>query len=306
MAVLLTHDPIFREFDQCQNDLLILFGFTLSLYWSLRYPETAGIILGCIANIKYQALIFIPLLILRAYWRMLIGLVVGLIAAALLPAVMIGWERNLEYLLFAWHGIVNMVSTASENGTDIAARMPSILWGYNISITSGLARIFYSYGQTVVDALCVAAILMGSLLIILAKIFSQYDIPFFWRSPQGGGDFKNQTAIANLEWWSLVLVMLIFSPQCSMRHLVLLLNYNLLIAVMLLFPRPGIKRWSLILAPLFIQIGQFRFGFGFSFGDFVGLPSWGYLLSLPIVFNHTLLTLHSYQPVPTTTIEMAD
>jgi glycosyl transferase family 87 len=282
LAVLLTQDNIFQEFFFCQNDLLILFGFTLALYWLQRYPKIAGIVLGLMANIKYQTLVLLPLLILRARWRVIIGLAIGLAAAALLPALMVGWSQNLGYLKFALHGLINMVGATPVSRTDMA-KVPSLLWIANVSITSGLGRIFNSYGLTINDALLVVGILMGLLLVLLWKIFYQHNIPFFWRTPYRLGHSNQETAIINLEWWISVVVMLIFSPECTRRHLVLVLCFNLLPVVMLLFPQPGVKRWPIITAIILAQVGQLRFGFGFPFGDFVGLPGWGYLLSLLLI-----------------------
>lgn len=299
LAVLLTQDNIFQEFNYCQNDLMVLFGMTLALYWLQRYPEIAGVILGLVANIKYQTLVFFPLLIFRARWRVLAGLAAGLTVAGLLPAVLIGWGRNLQELKFALQGVMNVVGVAAVSRTDVA-RVPSILWKGNVSITSGLGRIFNHFGLTISDTLFVIAMLMGLVFIVLWKIFRRHHIPFLWRTPQRLGNDHQENAIISLEWWVAVLVMIVFSPECTRRHLVLALCFNLLPAIMLLFPQPGLKRWPIVLAIISAQIGQLRFGlWGVPTGDIIGLPGWGYLFSLLLVAYSTMdyyLTIYNHKP----------
>ena len=105
LALLLTRDPLFHEFAQCQDDVLILFGFTVALYCLDRKPVIAGVILGLIADIKYQSLFFLPFLIFRARWLAVIGLIIGIVAGLFLPALMVGWRLNfniykLHYMAF--------------------------------------------------------------------------------------------------------------------------------------------------------------------------------------------------------------
>jgi hypothetical protein len=288
LALLLSQDLILREFKECQNDLLILAGFTLCLYWLDRKPLVAGAILGFIIDIKYQALLFIPFLLLRARWRAALGLVVGMIAGLLMPALLIGWNLNINYLGFALRGLVNIIEPTDTH--TFAAHIPSIFWYGNVSICNGLARVFHIHGWPIEAALIIIVALAGVVFLWLWNQFQKSGIPFIWRPPHSLGDPQKEQTIINLEWAILLTCFLIFSPQCTRRHLILLLNVHLLAVVMLLFPRPGVKRWPVIVALLIAQLGQFRWGLvhGWPDGDTLGLPGWGFLIFLLLIVRANL------------------
>ena len=290
LTVLLTQDLILHVFAEGQNDLLILLGFVLALYWLDRQPFAAGIILGLIALIKYQALFFLPFLIFRARWRVVAGLIVGMVIAALLPAVIIGWHRNLEYLQIALQGFATIAQTSADGNT--LAKIPSILWIGNMSISNGIARLFHAQGWPIQSAMIFVAIIAGLVFIFLWKTFQNSNVPFIWRSPLTLGNPQQETAIMNLEWSVLLLCMLIFSPNCARRHLVLLFGFNLMAVMMLLFPQPAIKRWPIVLAIVITLVAQCNFSWAiFPFnsfflgrpGPYLGLPGWGYLIFLLIM-----------------------
>ena len=140
--MLLTQDQIHWELVWNENDLLILAGFALALYWLDKKPFIAGASLGLTATIKYQGLCFLPFLIFRARWRVVMGLIAGTAAGAFLPALMIGWDRNLQYLMIALRGIANM-TRLTHSPLDYAAHVPSVTWGANISVSSSMLRIFH-------------------------------------------------------------------------------------------------------------------------------------------------------------------
>lgn len=254
LALLLTSYELFMEFHECQSDLLILAGIVLGLYWVDRKPFIAGICLGVVASIKYQSIVFLPLLIFRARWLAVAGLMAGAVGAALLPALFIGWNRNLEYLLIAIRGIANSASPAAD-WVGQAANVPSILWEKNISISAGLTRIFIDYGLSKQDLYLFLLVITAAIFFSLWWMFRQKNIPFLWRRPCALGDPQQEKFIFNLEWSAVLVGMLILSPQCAVRHLILLLNVNLLAAVMLLFPRPNLQRWPVLMGVLIFQLG---------------------------------------------------
>jgi hypothetical protein len=284
LAVVLTHYPLHRELTRGESDLVILAGFALALFWLDRKPLLAGCCLGMIATIKYHALFFLPFLLFRARWRAAIGLVTGVAAGAFIPALMIGWGRNLEYLHTALRGIANMVGAGSLP-VNYAARVPKITWSSNVSITSGLARIFLDHGWPQVNALILASLIALLTFFFLRWVFQQQGIPLIWRTQQMLGNPQHEKIIINVEWCILLIGMLIFSPQCVRRHLVLLLNVNLLAAVMLLFPRPNLKRWPLWVG---ILVSQFPLTHYWAYESYIGLPAWGYLVFLLLIIPYSL------------------
>ena len=92
LALLFCYHEVWWEFRWGQIDLYCLAGITLGLLWINSKPYRAGIFLGITAIIKYQSVIFLPLLLFRARWRMVIG---------------ITWELSPERFcpLWVWGGI---------------------------------------------------------------------------------------------------------------------------------------------------------------------------------------------------------
>lgn len=299
LALILSYHELWWEFKWAQTDLFILAGFALSLYWLDRKPYLAGACLGVIANVKYQSLLFLPFLLLRARWRAILGLLVGGVAAALLPALMIGWQRNLEYLTIALRGIINMPGP-QHLSRDYAARVPDMLWGGNISITSGMARIFVDHGLSKSAALIVVFAIACVMFFILWSLFRRYNIPFLWRTPRTLNNPQQEKLIITLEWSAILLIMLIFSPQCNIRHLILILNVNLLAVLMLLYPRPNVKRWPILTGILIFQFGKL-------FDDLIahplhlpwsyfGGPCWTLLIFLPLIISTGLAYCRDLYP----------
>ena len=286
LAVLLSQDQIRLEFIENQNDLLILAGFALALYWLDRKPYLAGVSLGLTATIKYQGLLFLPFLILRGRWRVIMGLMAGVATAAFLPALMIGWDRNLAYLKIALLGITNMTGL-THLPVDQAARLPALTWGFNVSISSGMMRIFRDLGWQQSTAWFLLMGIAIFVILLMRWMFQRQGIAFFWRTPQTFRNPQQEKMIVNLEWCALLILMLAFT-QGTRRHFILLLNVNLLAAVMLLFPRPQVKRWPLLVGILIAQFGEMQFILPPAFKHFsmyAGLPGWGFLIFLPILIN---------------------
>jgi Glycosyltransferase family 87 len=287
LAVLLSQDQIHWELLENQNDLLILAGFAVALYWLDKKPFMAGVGLGLTAAIKYQSLFFLPFLLPGKRWRMVVGLMTGVALGAFLPALMIGWDRNLEYWAIALRGIANITSL-TQLPVDYAAKVPLVTWERNVSIGSSIIRVFLEHGWPKNIAYLLVAAIAVFTLFLLRRMFQKDGIAFIWRTP---GIFRNpqqEKMIVTLEWAALMICMLAFAPQGMKRHLILLLNVNLLTAVMILFPRPGVPRWPLVVGTLIIQLVflcRFPWRAFSHVGKYIGLPYWGYLLFLPILIG---------------------
>ncbi len=287
LAVLLSQDQIHWELLENQNDLLILAGFALALYWLDKKPFMAGAGLGLTAAIKYQSLFFLPFLILGKRWRMVAGLMTGVTLGAFLPALMIGWDRNLEYWGIALRGMGNITSL-TQLPVDYAARVPLVTWERNVSIGSSIIRMFLDHGWPKINAYILLAGIAGFTFFLLKRMFQKDGIAFIWRTPGTFTNPQQEKMIVTLEWAALLICMLAFAPQGIKRHLILLLNVNLLTAVMILFPRPGVPRWPLVVSTLIIQLVflcRFPWRAFSHLGKYIGLPYWGYLLFLPILIG---------------------
>ncbi len=297
LAVLLSQDQIHWELVWNENDLLILASFALALYWLDKKPFMAGASLGLTATIKYQGLCFLPFLIFRARWRAVMGLIAGAAAGAFLPALMIGWDRNLQYLMIALRGIANM-TRLTDLPLDNAAHVPSVTWGANISVGSTMLRIFHDHGWQQSNAYLLLMGIAIFIFFLLRGMFQRQGIAFIWRTPQSLKNPEQEKIIVNLEWCALLICMMAFTPQGMRRHLILLLNVNLLAAVMLLFPRPRVSRWPLAAGVLIVQLGLLRLpGTALThFEECAGIPYWGFLIFLPILISRGLTYYRDIYP----------
>ena len=93
-ALLLNIDKIKGEWQMWQTDVWMLLLFVMALRWIDKRPLLAGIALGMAINIKYIPLVFLPYLLIRRRWTAAVGLIVGTIGFAILPAVSTGWTAN--------------------------------------------------------------------------------------------------------------------------------------------------------------------------------------------------------------------
>lgn len=287
LAILLSYDPLRWELLLGQSDVLMLAGFALALYWIVRYPFLAGVILGATVNIKYLALGFLPFFLLRARFKTICGLLAGSLGFALLPAIVSGWQTNLNNLAIALKGLAFMADPAIHKlAGATSARVPSIDWHLNITISSGLFRMLTAHGFSKIEVFLSIATLMLVIFGIFTLIFLRQGIPFIWRTPQTLNDPQKELQILTLEWHLLFVVILIFSPQNTSRHLFLLLSTHLFAAILLLFPKDGVK-----VAPLLISIFIMQAGMGLRIEhiwQYGGGPCWSIVPFLLILSNTVL------------------
>ncbi|MBS0351983.1 MAG: DUF2029 domain-containing protein [Proteobacteria bacterium] len=285
LALLMCYHELWWEIKWTQYDLMILAGFTLGLYWLDRRPYTSGIILGLIANIKYQPIVFIPYFLLRARFKIIVAIVVGITLGMLLPVAKLGWAKNLAYLKKASSGFIHMPGESLLN-TYYPVKVPQITWSGNITITSGLTRVFLDHGWSQNRALITVFLIAVLTFLLLWRLFKKFAIPFMWRKP-GLFCSSKEPAVVTLEYFLIMIGMLIFSPQGTMRHFILLLGAHLLAIMLLLFPRNNVKRWPLLLGVLCYQAGKL-------YDDLIahplhwpwsyfGGPAWCLLIFMPLL-----------------------
>jgi Glycosyltransferase family 87 len=117
----------------------------LGMAWLRTKPVLGGAALALACAIKYVPLAFLPYLLVRRQWKAAGGMTAGLLACALLPALWLGWNRNLEYLAIALRGMGVMSGASSaataSSGSKPAANVIPIDAEYSLSITSGIARM---------------------------------------------------------------------------------------------------------------------------------------------------------------------
>lgn len=246
-------DKVRSEFRLGQTDLMVLCGLLLALRWLGPRPILAGILLGLAGNLKYQSLVMLPYLLVRGRWRALGGALVAMPAFALSTALVHGWERNLAYLGRAFSGLSRMLGLAPPEID--GANIYPITWIRSVSLPSVFARIQEAAalpsGATPALTLLAAGVCLAGVAVLYRRggqaLFLSRTAARDDRSPRA-------RALVALEWTGLIVAVLVFSPQTTARHVILMLPLGVLAGVMLLVPREGVRRLPLLAAGVFLLL----------------------------------------------------
>ena len=254
LAGWLSENELRNQLQALETDALMLLCFTLALWWLDRRPIFAGAALAFALNIKYLSIITLPYLLLRRRWRAAIGMGIWTLIWGLLPALVLGWRENARCLRVALSGLLGWVGVARPAGAE-TAHVHGITDGLSLSVTSGLARVLEQHGASPKMGLVLAALLGLTGLMWAAWLYSGKGFPFLlWSPAQAQQDWPFNGLVA-IEWVSLIVVALAFSPDTNARHLVLALLVNILAATMLLVPRPGVPRAPLAVGTILMFLG---------------------------------------------------
>ncbi len=279
VAVVLTSEQIRWHLILGQTDTITLFGCVLGLFLIDRRPWLAGLVLGSLVAVKYQALIFLPYLLIRGRWSGSIAYVLGGITALFGPAVILGWEQNLSYLTVAFGGILEMAGVSVER----AAAVPILTWDRSITITSGLARIMEANGHSTNWAIGLAGGLGAVIAGMTALLYGRCKLPFLFA--RGGAQEKQSpgTRLTLVEWTGLLIALCAFSPQATKRHLYLLLFVHLVVCYLWWQAKVPGTRWFLVVGIILSQAALRlpptpMFSDAAEVWNFIGGPSWGLII----------------------------
>ncbi len=286
-TIILSYNALRWEILLGQTDLLILFFLSLGLYWLDKRPWLAGLLFAASINIKYYALLFLPFLCLKRRWQTVISLSLGTVILAILPTIILGWKTNWLYLQIALKGIFAMHDSVAEIGK--LAKVPNVTWYRNITITSGLTRIFLEMKWAIFFLYLTLGVILTLVFLFFLQMFRFKGIDIL-RHHQ-----SDEIFITQIEWYSLWVCILAFSPQNTLRHLILMLNVNLIAAVMLLFPIAYVKRWPVALGVIIMELGvNLRLQpVQHSIWHFIGGPGW---TLLPFIFIITYSAISNLIP----------
>jgi len=222
------------ELQMGQTNALMLLMLTLALAWLDRRPTLAGLALGFAFNIKYLPIVFLPYLLVRRRWAAAGAFVGGIALFSFLPAVWVGWSRNLHYLRTAYSGVLNVFGI----NTGVAARN-NVAAGFSQSITSAMARwLGPDNGGSTILALAAAAAVGCACVAIAAWMYRRNRIPILAWPSANEQTRQPYAATIVLEWSALIIAALVFSPQTNSRHMFLLLLVDIAAAALILLPRP--------------------------------------------------------------------
>lgn len=241
-GTLLIADKLRAEMNMQQSNLVMLLCWLLALLWLDRRPVLAGIVLGFSINIKYVTVLAVPYLLLRGRFRAAAATLASTIAWALLPALVLGWSKNLEYLRGAISGLVGAtVKTTQANSGDGDARV----MGANTigsAITSWAIRVSGDAGLTLSAiglVLAVAVVFAGAAWMI----YWRRGVPLFAGRWGGAEQYPSRAGVVGIEWVGLIVIALCFSPQTNSPHLSQMLLGTVMAVAVLATARNAWQRW---------------------------------------------------------------
>ncbi|MCA9300073.1 MAG: DUF2029 domain-containing protein, partial [Phycisphaerales bacterium] len=198
-----------------QTDALVLLGIAFALMHLHERPWRAGFSLACSVVIKYQAVIFLPYLLIRRRWATLLASIGGIALLLFGPALVHGWPATIRMLGDAF-GVFGTVLGESPSGV-----VHELTWDRSVSLTSAFARL-----QSALDLPRLATVGMvlgasGAILAGVVAIYRRLEVRLF-----GDGHL--------VEWAGLIVAALVFSPQSEARHMLLALALTIPTSAMIL------------------------------------------------------------------------
>jgi hypothetical protein len=259
LGLLLSLDKTKGELQMLQTNVFILASLMIAL-WSLdRSAIGVGAAIGFAINIKYQALIVLPYLLIRRRWGAAGWTVLWMLFFSLLPSVMIGFGTEVRYLAMAFAGVLNLVGIhpiVSSGG--IAAQIEGIDSLFSVSVTSAIARWLKSIGSSI-SPMAVSAMVGVVWMAILAAIYRGKGVPWLrWPAVKKGAGqavapWNRRVAV---EWMILIAIVLCFSPQTNSRHLMLTMGINFGALALILTSRFTVRAlWPLVAGVAIIWAG---------------------------------------------------
>jgi hypothetical protein len=242
-ALLLSFAKIRSDFTLGQTDCLILIGLVGILCWMDRRPALAGWIAGATANVKYLALIFVPYFLIKRNFRAAIASIVSFLFSFILPALEIGLRPIKACAIDALavlnkvageHNLINL-ETAGRTAKPV---VNSVTWDHSVSLTSSILRLTRAHELSDVMGATLIFILFAAILVAIVFIGRSNGVNLF-QAPAAKSASSDPGA-GTLEWAGLIVLALIFGPQTTARHMILLmLVYTVAMAIILAQKRRG-------------------------------------------------------------------
>lgn len=231
-----------------QTDAVVLLAIVLALVWAARRPLLAGLALGLGGLVKYQTIAFIPYYIVRGRWKELVAFVGSAVVGSLLPALVFGWERNLQYLATGFAGLAEMLGIETDRP---AAGIYPLTWERSVSLPSTFGRLSERLageggGPSALVTLGGAGLVALVCFALGWWMLRRHGLGVLWRAGRRDEETHVRRAGVACEWAGLIVAVLAFSPQTTMRHMVLLIIPAALTSVVLFRPSWGRPRWPLL------------------------------------------------------------
>lgn len=253
LGALLNIDKVRAVLSLGQSDALTLLLIVLALILQRTRPLLSGACLGLAFNIKYQAIIFLPYLLLRRRFKEAASMATTAALGLFIGVPIFGWDRNLNYLGRAFAGLLEMAGIRAQSVD--AANIHSITWERSVSIVSASARLAHRLDS---QLLTPAGVLLAAGLALALGwwMLSRHSLALFFK--QRGGDLElshPNSRVALLEWTGLLVAVLVFSPQTTNRHMFLLTFATVVAATILLTTNDARSRLLLVAGLIILWLG---------------------------------------------------
>ena len=245
LGLLLTLDQCRWTIVRGNVDTLLLLPVVLGLMWLDRRPLLAGLVLGFANNIKYLTLAFVPYAAARGRWRAAASMVASTVGWAMLPALVLGWERNLQLVGWAFAGLPRLVGVSVDDAQAApTGAMASRRAG--VSITQSILKATANHEWPPLLGAALVATALAAVALVAWRMYAQAG-EALWGRRLLRSDHPDQARMGLLEWSGTIALMLAFSPHTEVRHTVLLVPVHIGIAALLLC-KGGVARWPLLVA----------------------------------------------------------
>lgn len=266
MGLLLDLDKVRTEMNMQQTNLVLLFCFILALRWLERRPWASGFAIAFALNIKYQhlAFFFLPYLLLKRRFQAALAMGVGCVFWAFIPAVFIGWTRNLDL----WRGLLGGAMNLAVPGHAAPGTAKINVPTFGTSIPAWSALHIGGGRQTPLSLAAMAGVFALLLLVVwlvyrYARAAGQPALfPTPARAPLADG-------VVALEWAGIVLAGVAFCPSANSPHMSMLLLPCLTAAGVLCLPSGGQSAW-----PLLVGLALLVFGLNWPPSTWVETLQW--------------------------------
>ena len=222
-ALLLNFEKIRSEFVLGQMDCLILLGLALLLWCANHRPRFAPLVVGITANFKYLALIFAPYFLLKKRYRAAVASLLWFAFFFILPSIEIGGRLIFDYSLNAVAVLGKVVAGRNYVEASMGGDKPvvnSVAWDNSVSITSSIFRATQWLGISDAAAWIMVVVLFVIIVAAFIWIGHRHNIALLRPTTAEG---TRAAQIVSIEWASLIVLALIFGPQTTARHMIMLM-----------------------------------------------------------------------------------
>jgi hypothetical protein len=256
-------DKILSDFKMQQVNAAMLFAWVVGLWGLARMSDVnavrndvsahptshiphptflialaVGLALGSSINLKYLALITLPYFLLRGHWKLALGVVLGTLFWALLPALFIGWEK----MAFLWRGaLAGLLQATDASGVRVEgkARLMNART-FGISITTACVRVADSMSKPILGPIFAGVLLLVTYA-LTQTIYAAFRQPM-WLARFGRRELTRPRLML-VEFVGLITIAMAFSPQTNARFIVQMLPLAFLLAGTIIGARTPKARW---------------------------------------------------------------